>query len=95
MSCGRVRNIPVRMEGKTVYLDLGVDRTLLVVELVVIVRVHLQVVEGKLLLDPLLEGLALFQRQGVGLGDHGNDVDHIGELLQNDNINRLEAIRVG
>jgi hypothetical protein len=43
------------------YLDLGVDGTLLIVKLVIIVRVHLQVVEGELLLDALLERKALFQ----------------------------------
>lgn len=75
------------------YLDLSVDSTLLIIELVIIVRVHLQVVEGELLLDALLEGLTLFEGEGVGLGNNGNNVDDIGQLLQNNDIDGLEAIR--
>ena len=77
------------------YLDLGVDRTLLIVELVVVVGVHLQVVEGKLLLDALLESLALLEGQRVGLGDDGDDVDNVGQLLQDDNIDGLERVAGG
>lgn len=73
------------------YLDLSVDGTLLVIELIIIVRVHLQVVEGEFLLDALLKGLALFEGEGVGLGNNGNNVDDIGQLLQNNDINGLEA----
>lgn len=74
------------------YLDLSVDSTLLVVKLVVVVGVHLQVVESKFLLDALLERLALLQSHGVGLGNDGNDVDNIGQLLQHDDIDRLEGV---
>lgn len=73
------------------YLDLSIDGSLLIVELVVIVGVHLQVVESKLLLDPLLECLALFEGEGVGLGDDGNDVDNVRQLLQNNDIDGLET----
>ena len=74
------------------YLDLGVNSPLLIIELVIIIRVHLQVVEGELLLDTLLESLALLQGEGVGLRDNGNDVDDIGQFLENNNIDGLEAI---
>jgi len=43
------------------YLDLGIDCPLFVVELIIIVGVHLQVVERELLLDSLLECLAFFE----------------------------------
>lgn len=46
-------------------LDLGVERALLLVELIVVVGVHLQVVEGELLLNSLLECGALLHGQGV------------------------------
>lgn len=63
------------------YLDLAVDSTLLIIELIVVIGIHLQVVESKLLLDALLECLTLLQGKGIGLGDHGDDVDNIGKLL--------------
>lgn len=59
------------------YLDLSIDGTLLIVELIIIVGVHLQVVESELLLDPLLECLAFFESEGIGLGDDGDNVDHV------------------
>ena len=77
------------------HLNLAVDGALLVVKLVVVVRVHLEVVEGKLLLDALLERLALLQGEGVGLGNDGHDVDHVGQLLQHDNIDGLERVARG
>jgi hypothetical protein len=49
-------------------------------------------VEGELLLDTLLERLALLQSEGIGLGNDGNDVDDIRQLLKNNNIDGLEAI---
>lgn len=79
------------MRGIIAYLNLSVDGTLLIVQLVVIVGVHLQVVESKLLLDTLLESLALFEGKGVGLGDDGNDIDDVGELLQDNDIDGLET----
>jgi len=48
-------------------------------------------VEGELLLDALLKRLALFKSEGVGLGNNGNNVDDIRQLLQNDDIDGLEA----
>jgi hypothetical protein len=75
------------------YLNLGIDSTLLIIELVIIVRVHLQVVEGELLLDALLERLTLLEGERVGLGNNGNNVDDIGQLLQNNDIDGLETMR--
>lgn len=77
---------------RATYVDLGVDVTLLVVQLLVVVWVHLQVVESKLLLDALLEGLSLLEGEGVGLCDDGHNVDDIRQLLQDDNINWLERV---
>lgn len=79
------------MRGIIAYLNLSVDGTLLVVQLVVIVGVHLQVVESELLLDTLLESLALFESERVGLGDDGNDINDVGQLLQDNDIDRLET----
>ena len=47
--------------------------------------------ESELLLDALLERQALFEGEGVGLGNDGNNVDNIGELLKDNNVNGLEA----
>lgn len=74
------------------YLDLGIDSPLLIIELVVIIGVHLQIVERELLLDPLLESLTLFEGERVGLGDDGDDIDDVGQLLQNNDIDGLEAV---
>lgn len=76
-------------------LDLGVDVALLLIQVIVVVGVHLQVVEGELLLDALLELLALLEGERVGLGDDGNNVDDIGQLLQNDNVDGLEGVTRG
>lgn len=51
--------------------------------------------ESKLLLDALLELLTLLNGQGVGLGNDGNDVDNVGKLLQNDNVDGLEGVARG
>ena len=51
--------------------------------------------EGKLLLDALLELLALLECQAVGLGNDGDNVDDIGKLLQDNDINRLERVARG
>lgn len=49
--------------------------------------------EGEFLLDALLERLTLFEGERVGLGNNGNNIDDIGQLLQNNDIDRLEAMR--
>lgn len=51
--------------------------------------------ECKLLLYPVLEGLSFFQSETISLGDDGNDVDGLAELLENDNINWLEGVARG
>lgn len=51
--------------------------------------------EGKLLLDALLERLPLLQSKGIGLGDDGNDIDNVGQLLQHNNVNWLEGVARG
>ena len=48
--------------------------------------------EGELLLDAVLELLALLKRQRIGLGDDWNNVDSLAQLLENNNVNRLEAV---
>lgn len=73
-------------------LDLSVHSSLLRVVLLVLVRVHPDVVEGELLLDAVLELLALLKRQRIGLGDDWNNVDSLAQLLENNNVNRLEAV---
>jgi hypothetical protein len=79
------------MRGIVAYLNLSVDGALLIVQLIVIVGVHLQVMEGELLLDALLESQALFEGEGIGLGDDGDDIDDIGQLLQDNDIDGLET----
>lgn len=89
-----VRSLPHKKgvgEKPISYLNLSVDRALLVVELIIIVGVHLQVVERELLLNALLERLALLEGQRVGLGDNGDNVDDVGQLLKNNDIDGLET----
>jgi hypothetical protein len=73
-------------------LDLSIQSTLLLVELIVVVWVHLQVVERKLLLYALLEGTSLLERQRIRLGNDWDDVDHIRELLQDNNVDWLQCV---
>lgn len=63
------------------YLDLFIDGTFLRVKLVVVVWVHLEVVESKFLLDPFLEGHALFICEGIRFGNDGNDIHDVRKLL--------------
>jgi hypothetical protein len=56
---------------------LGINRTLFVIEFVIIIGVHLQIVESEFFLDPLLERLAFFKSERVCLGDYWNDIDNI------------------
>lgn len=72
--------------------------TLLLVQLIVVVRVHLEVVEGKFFSNPLLKRSTFLQSQGVGFGNDGNDINDIGKLLEDNDINGLEAaqdVRLG
>lgn len=92
MSCISRQNYTKGSVLRSPYLNLGIDGPLLIVELVIIVGVHFQVVESKLLLNPLLKRLALFEGQRVSLGNHGDNVDNVGQLLQNNDIDRFEAV---
>lgn len=47
--------------------------------------------ESELFLDALLESLALFESEGVSLGDDWHDIDDVGQLLQDNDINGLET----
>jgi hypothetical protein len=73
-------------------LDLSVHSSLLRIVLLVLVRVHSDVVEGELLLDAVLELLALLECERVGLCDDWNDVDSLAQLLENNNVDGLEAV---
>lgn len=48
--------------------------------------------ERKLLLDAVLENLSLLQGKTISLGNDGNDIDRLAQLLQHDNVNRLEGV---
>jgi hypothetical protein len=48
--------------------------------------------EGELLLDALLESLTLLQGQGVRLRNDWHNVDNLGELLQDDNVDGLKRV---
>ena len=48
--------------------------------------------EGKLLLDAVLELLALFKREGVGLCDDWYNVDSLAQLLEDDDVDRLKTV---
>jgi hypothetical protein len=76
-------------------LDLSVQCALFLIKLIIIVWEHLQVVESKLLLYAFLEGAALLQGERVRLGNDRDDVDNIRELLQYNNIDRLQGVAGG
>lgn len=74
------------------YLDLSIHGALLIIELVVIVGIHLQVVEGKFFLDSLFEGLSFLKSQGISLRNNGNDIDNIRQLLEHDDVNWFQSV---
>jgi hypothetical protein len=47
--------------------------------------------ESEFLLDSLLECLSLFQGQGVGFGNNGDNVNDVRKLLKDDDIDGLKA----
>merc|ERR1712000_199239 len=73
-------------------LDGRIGCSLLIIQLFVVIGIHFQVVKSELLLDAFFESSALLQRKGVGLCDDRHDIDNIGELLQNHNVNRFEGV---
>lgn len=48
--------------------------------------------ERELLLDAVLELLTLLKGEGVGLCNDWDNVDGLAQLLEDDNVNRLEAM---
>lgn len=73
-------------------LDGCVGGSLLVIQFLVVVGVHLEVVEGKFLLDTLLERPAFLEGKRVGLCDDGHNIDHIGEFLEHHNVDGFEGV---
>lgn len=73
-------------------VDVRVQLTFFIVLLLVIVRVHAEVVEGKFFLDALFEGEAFFKGERVRFSDYGDDVDDIGEFLKDYNVDRFETV---
>lgn len=74
------------------YFDLSVHGRFFAVVLFVLVGVHADVVEGELVLDPVFEQLPLLQRQAIRLRNHGNDIHGLAQLLQHDDVNRLQRV---
>ena len=73
-------------------LDSRIGGTFFVIQLLIVIRVHLEVVEGKLLLDSLLKRSAFLEGEGIGLCDDWHHVDDVGELFQDHNINGLQSV---
>lgn len=80
-------------EGYKIF-DAAVHGTLFLVLFLIVVGIHAQVVESELLLNTLLEGHALVQSEGVGLGDDGNYVDDVGEFLEYHDVDGLETSNI-
>jgi hypothetical protein len=76
-------------------LDLSVHSSLLRVVLLVLVGVHPDVVESELLLDAVLELLALLKSERIGFCNDRHHVDSLAQLLEDNNVNRLEAVTGG
>lgn len=64
----------------------------LVVVLLIVVRVHAQVVELELLLYPVLELSTLFQGQAVALRDNRDDIHKLAKFLENNNVDGLQSV---
>lgn len=48
--------------------------------------------EGEFFFDPLFEGVAFFEGERVGFSDYGDDVDDVGEFLEDDDVDWFEAV---
>lgn len=90
----RLANVRLHLDELS-HLDGLLCLDFLVVILLVVVRVHAQVVELELLLYPVLELGTLLQGQAVALGNDGHDVDKLTQLLEDDNVNGLEGVARG
>ena len=75
----RIGSVDIR--GRLVYLDLRVHGRFLPIVLLILIRVHADIVESKLLLDAILEQLPLLQRQAIRLGNHRHHIDRLAQLL--------------
>jgi len=73
-------------------LDGRIGCSLLIIQLFVVIGIHFQVVESELLLDALFESSAFLKRKGISLCDDRHDIDNIGELLQDHNVNWFEGV---
>ena len=71
--------------------DRGVHGSFFVVVFFVVIGEHAQVVEGEFFPDALFEGRSFFQGERVGFGYDRDDVDNIGEFLEDYNIDWFEA----
>jgi len=76
-------------------LDLGIEGNFLLVVLFVVVWVHAQVVEGKLLPYPFLELGSFLQGQTIALGNDGHNIDKFRQLLEDDNVDGLQTVTRG
>jgi hypothetical protein len=94
-SCSKSAAVRRQWHVYEAYPNGGLESSLLGVVLVVVVGVHAQVVELELLLYPLLEGSTLLEGQAVALGNDGNDVDELAQLLEHNNVNGLERVARG
>lgn len=74
------------------HLDLLVQRHLLRIILVVVVRIHPQIMELELLPNPLLKRRPLLHGQRVALRNHRHHVHKLAQLLQHDDVDRLERV---
>lgn len=74
------------------FLDGGIGGSFLLIQVLVIIGVHSEIVELKLLSNPLFESSAFLGCQRIGLCDDWHDVDNIGQLLQDYDVNGFEAM---
>lgn len=65
---------------------------LFVLKLFRVVGIHPQTMDLEFLSDPLLESRSFFERQGIRLGDDGNNIDHVVQLSQNLYIKGLQLM---
>ena len=74
------------------YFDLRIHGRFFRVVLLVLVWVHADVVEGEFLLNAVFEQLPLLQGQTIRLRDDWDHIHGLAQLLQHDNINRLQRM---
>ena len=73
-------------------LDLCVERNFLLVMLLVVVRVHSQIMESKLLFYSLLERRTFLQGQAVCLCNDRYNIDKFRKFFQDNNVNGLQTV---